>query len=140
MPSFNSWSARLCEVARPRPFSVVYWSVARTRSAGGAAATAPPVSVRTARMAATMVLPFKNLLLADGDRLAPPALVAGERDVLPRDLRRRAFRVAHGESQVLVGGEVRPMLVPRVPFLTGGATRRGDEHGTDQQELATDAS
>src|SRR5207237_10604568 len=115
-------------------------AAARTRRAAAAARPTPPVSATSATTTAPRLLPLKNLLLRDGDWLAPPPLVAREGDVLAGDLRRTAFRVPHGEAHVLVRGEVRAVLVPRVPFLAGGTTRRGEQHGAEQQEFASGAS
>src|SRR5215207_3418733 len=101
---------------------------------------APPVIASSATAATRVWLPLKDLLLTDGDGLAPPAFVARERDVLARDLGRPAFRVPHGESHVVVGGEVRPMGVPSVPFLARGTAADGQEYSGEQQELPADAS
>src|SRR5262245_10813948 len=101
MPALRSCSARLCAVASFFAFSVVYWSAGSTRSVGGAASAAPPVKITNARMAATKRLFLKNLLLGHGDRLAPPTLVASERDVLARNLGCGPFGVAQREVHVL---------------------------------------
>src|SRR5262245_66092120 len=86
---------------------------APTRPRTGAAKSA---SARRARAR----LPLKDLILVDGDGLAPPALIASQGDVLARHgLRGRAVPVAHREEHVIPGREVRPVRPPDLPFLAG---------------------
>src|SRR5882672_5485957 len=73
-------------------------------------------------------LPLDDLLLADRDRLAPPAFVAGLDDVLPIDVRAAALTVANGESQVGARAEVGGMLLPRLPLVACRAPADGDHH------------
>src|SRR5438067_1860378 len=82
-------------------------------------------------------LTLKNLLLADGDRLAPPALVPRQGDVLASHARRLAFLVPDREEHVLAGREVRRMGLPGGPLLTGRAASHRHEHTADQQQPQT---
>src|SRR5215510_14340262 len=123
MKAFNSRMAFRWALARARAFSVVYLSAGRMRSASGEAAEAAPARPRTgaARSASARrwrpSLPLKDLVLIDGDRLAPPALIAGQGDVLARHGRLGALTVAHGEEHVIAGGEVCPVRSPDVPLF-----------------------
>src|SRR5215475_13257795 len=71
---------------------------------------------------------FKDLLLSDGDWLAPPALVTCERDVPSRDSRGFALGVADREREMVAGGEVGGVLLPRRPFLRRRAPHGGEHH------------
>src|SRR5919106_3364852 len=141
MPAFSSCNAPAWARPSARAVSVVYSLTGRTLSGGGAAKAGAPARARATRRAATAIgLPLKNLLLGDGDRLAPPGLGPGQRNVVPRHPWPRPLAVAEREAQVLVRREVRPVLVPRAPFLTGGATRCSHENGGDEQELPADVA
>src|SRR5262245_21138170 len=128
MYAFSSRSAPRWARARARALSVVYLSSGRMRSASGAEEAAPArtrtgaarnASARSRRAS----LPLKDLILVDGDRLAPPALIPGQGDVLARHGRLGPFPVAHREEHVVAGGEVRPVGPPDVPLLCRCAAR-----------------
>src|SRR6185369_3162157 len=78
---------------------------------------------------------LEDLLLADGNRLAPPTLVARQCDVLPRHPWLAALGVARREEQVVARGEVRGMLAPGRPFITRRAAPTGEQRGETQQHL-----
>src|SRR5262245_44768408 len=110
-----------------------------SRSSGGAAAQALPVAITlvSTSVIATILLTLKNLLLADRDRLAPPALVPGQRDVLARHLGRRALAVPHREEHVLAGREVGRVGFPGGPFLASRTSSHRHEYTADQQQPQT---
>src|SRR5688572_28442433 len=86
-------------------------------------------------------LTLLNRFLADRDRLAPPALVARQSDVLPRDLGRIGVAlIAYREEHVLARGEMGGVLFPRRPLLGRRAAGRREKHCQSKQELPSSAS
>src|SRR5262249_2642721 len=141
MPAFSARRASRWVAPRVRAFSEVYWSIGSSRSSGGAAAARPAQATHARTSAASRVrLTLKNLFLADGDGLAPPAFVAGQRDVLARQAGRRAFAVPDREEHVLAGGEVGRVGLPGGPFLAGRAPSHRQEYTADQQQPQMSAS
>src|SRR5688500_3618102 len=69
------------------------------------------------RLPAIRASALLDLLLRDGDGTAPPALVAGERDVLPRHPLGRVVAVADREEAMIAGREMGRMLLPGRPLL-----------------------
>src|ERR1043165_4310707 len=106
MPALSARMASRWVVASALALSVVYMSTGSSRSSRGAA-TARPEAITHAKTSviASVDLTLKNLLLADRDRLAPPALVAGQRDVLTGHPGGGAFLVPHREENVPPGRE-----------------------------------
>src|SRR5262245_51887526 len=146
MVAFNARRAPRCVAPSVLALSVVYISTGSSRSSGGVAvggaAAARPAAITHARVstAASAGLPLKNLLLTDRDGLAPPAFVAGQRDVLTRHPGRRAFAVADREEHVLARGEVGGVRLPGRPLLAGCTASYRQKGATEQQPPQTNAS
>src|SRR5215475_1941969 len=110
------------------------------RSSSGAEEAAPTrprtgAARRASASAERASLPLKDLILVDGDGLAPPALIARQGDVLTRHHWLGAVPVvAEGEEHVVPGGEVRPVGPPDVPFLTRRAARRRYQRPTHEEQ------
>src|SRR5262245_5640742 len=101
---------------------------APTRPTTGAARSASAIRARAS-------LPLKDLILIDGDGLAPPALIARQGDVLARHRRLGAIPVvAQGEEHVVARGEVRPVRPPDVPLLRISTTRRRYQRPAHEQQ------
>src|SRR5439155_22217087 len=85
---------------------------------------------------------LEDLLLAHGDGFAPPTLVAGERNVVARHLRRLALTVPQREEAVVTRRVVRGMLLPRRPPVARCTSSQRHVHTADRQEpppVATNA-
>src|SRR5439155_24145718 len=78
--------------------------------------------------------PLANLLLAARDRLAPPGLLARQRDVPPGHARRGPFAIAERKAHVISGREMGSVLSPRLPFFTRCAPGGRDQDASQQQQ------
>src|SRR5207249_2444976 len=83
----------------------------------------------------TAMSALQDGLLADGDGLAPPTLVTGQSNVLTRHAGGAAFLVPGREKEMLPGGEVGGVLLPRRPFVARRATRQHEQHACPKQEF-----